>query len=79
MSHDLESVKRHLSFHLENLKSRHELIAQQGAQLQMALSALEDVSDEQSAERTRIANECATHFRVAANALVVVSEVFAQA
>lgn len=73
LSFDLDSVKRGLSLHLENLKIRYDLIAEQGAQLQRALIALEDGTEEDMPHRTRIANECAIQFRTAANALTLVS------
>lgn len=72
-SHDLVAVKRDLSFHLENLKIRYDFVAQNGTQLQKALTGLGVSTEENMQDRTRIANECAIQFRASANALTAVS------
>lgn len=72
-NHELETVKRDLSFHLENLKIQHELVAEHGSQLQRALTALGEGADIDMRNLTKVANECATQFRNSTKALTVVS------
>lgn len=73
-NHELETVKRDLSFHLENLKIQHDLVAEHGSLLQRALAALgEGAEEEDMRNRTKVANECATQFRYSTKALTDVS------
>lgn len=72
-SHDLDAAKHGLSFHLDNLKIRYDLVAEHGLQLQKALDVLENGIDDDMPNLMKIANECATQFRASTNALTVVS------
>lgn len=72
-SYDLDAAKRDLSFHLDNLKIRYDLVAEHGLQLQNALDAMENGTDDDMPNLIKTANECATQFRASTNALTVVS------